>query len=138
MRSSSVEQLQQQSPHIVHSSQTGQHHHQQQQTPLIQGKTVSGNPVLSCHLSRSATSPDQRQAGAPHKMSGTLSRSSQQQTQAQIQHAGTGTAACPTIKQQNCHSQLLICNNVTQHNSKVNAIYGKLMLPVGITKCLLL
>uniref|UniRef100_A0A8R1XWT7 SAP domain-containing protein n=1 Tax=Onchocerca volvulus TaxID=6282 RepID=A0A8R1XWT7_ONCVO len=126
VRTSSVEQLQQQaSPHIMHSSQTGHHHHhhqqhqQQQQTQPIQN-TVPGNPVFNCHLSRSAISPEQRLAGGLHQMTEIPSRSThqQQQTQAQIQHAGTGTAVCPVVKQQNCHSQFLICNNVTRHNSK--------------------
>lgn len=111
----------------MHSSQTGQHQ-QQQQTQLMQG-TVPGNSVLSCHLPRSTSSPDQRLTGASHQMTGTPSRSTQQQqqqqTQAQIQHAGTGVATCPAVKQQNCHSQFLICNNVTRHNSKVITIYEK-------------
>ncbi|VDP12223.1 unnamed protein product [Onchocerca flexuosa] len=124
VRTSSVEQLQQQtSSHIMHSSQTGQHNHhhhqQQQQTQPIQN-TMPGNPVFNCHLSRSAISPEQRLAGGIHQMTGIPSRSTHQQhqTQAQIQHAGTGTAICPVLKQQNCHSQFLICNNVTRHNSK--------------------
>ncbi|KAL3983231.1 RPEL repeat family protein [Acanthocheilonema viteae] len=124
VRTSSVEQLQQQSPHVMHSSQAGQHHHQQQQTQLIQG-TMPANPVLSCHLSRSSSSPDQRLTGASHQITGTSRSTQQQQTQAQIQHAGTGTATCSGVKQQNCHSQFIICNNVTRHNSKDETVVSQ-------------
>ncbi|EJD75778.1 SAP domain-containing protein [Loa loa] len=113
VRASSVEQ-QQASPHVMHSSQTGQ-----QQTQLMQG-TMPGNPVLSCRLPRSTNSPDQHLTGASHQVTETPSRSTQhQQTQAQIQHTETGTAArSSAVKQQNCHSQFLVCSNITRHNSK--------------------
>ncbi|VIO87931.1 Uncharacterized protein BM_BM5522 [Brugia malayi] len=111
VRTSSVEQLQQQaSPHVM---QTGQ---QQQQTQLIQS-TLPGNPVLSCRLSGSTTS-DHRLTGVSHQVAGTPTHSNQQQTQAQIQHAGTASITRPTVKQQNCHNQFLICNNITRHNLK--------------------
>uniref|UniRef100_A0A1I8EI29 SAP domain-containing protein n=1 Tax=Wuchereria bancrofti TaxID=6293 RepID=A0A1I8EI29_WUCBA len=113
VRTSSVEQLQHQaSPHVM---QTGQQQ-QQQQTQLIQS-TLPGNPVLSCHLSGSTTS-DQRLTGVSHQVTETPTHSNQQQTQTQIQHAGTATIIRPTIKQQNCHNQFLICNNITRHNLK--------------------
>ncbi|KAK6111609.1 RPEL repeat family protein [Brugia pahangi] len=111
VRTSSVEQLQQQaSPHVM---QTGQ---QQQQTQLIES-TLPGNPVLSCRLSGSTTS-DHRLTGVSHQVTGTPTHSNQQQTQAQIQHAGTASITRPTVKQQNCHNQFLICNNITRHNLK--------------------
>uniref|UniRef100_A0A915PQ72 SAP domain-containing protein n=1 Tax=Setaria digitata TaxID=48799 RepID=A0A915PQ72_9BILA len=115
VRASSVEQLQQQTSHVVHSSQSGQ----QQQTQMIQG-AVQGNPVLSCHLPRSTTSPDQRLIGSSHQVIGTPVRSTQQQQaqEAQVQHTGAGATTCPSVKQQNCHSQFLVCNNVARHNSK--------------------
>lgn len=126
MRASSVEQLQQQaSPHVIHFSQTGSQQ-QQQQTQLMQG-TVSGNSVINCRVPQSTASPDQRLIGASHQVTGTLSHNIQQETQTQIQHAGTGTATLTVVKQQNCHSQFLMCNKVTQHYSKVIAIYVKLM-----------
>lgn len=126
VRTSSVEQLQQQSSDVIHSSQTGGHHYQHQQIEPIKG-AMPGNPLLSCHLSRSTISPDQRLVGTSHQMTGTPSRSiqQQQQTQAEIQHAGTGTATCYTVKQQNCQNQFLVCNNVARYSSKVTPIYDQ-------------
>ncbi|VDK67957.1 unnamed protein product [Litomosoides sigmodontis] len=117
VRACSVEQLQQQSSDVIHSYQTGEHHYEQQQTESIKA-TTPGDAFLSCNLSRSTISPDQRAPGTSHQVTGTPSRSiqQQQQTQAEIQHAGTGvTTCCTTAKQQ---SQFLICNNAARCSSK--------------------